>query len=133
MKDPGPRLFVYGTLMSGCENQGLLRGLGGWRARARGRLYRLEAGYPAMVVEGEGLGWVQGELVELDNPGRLLVLDSFEGVHEGLYSREVIRVAFEGRSAECWAYVMRPDHPRLRNAARLKGGDWRRYRWGRSG
>jgi len=129
--DPGNRLFVYGTLMSGDQSGGLLHGLPVEPARTKGRLYRMPAGYPAMVLDKDG-PWVQGELVTLDNPGRLLLLDTFEGVPQGLYSRKVIRVAFGGRSAACWAYVMTAAQVKSRKAARLKGNNWRRFRWGRS-
>jgi len=128
---PGNRLFVYGTLMSGDQSGGLLRGLPILPAQTRGRLYRMPAGYPVMVLDDDG-PWVHGELVELDGAGRLMLLDSFEGVGQGLYTREVIRVAYDGRSANCWAYVMTAAQVRSRKAARLKGNNWRRYRWGRS-
>jgi len=128
---PGNRLFVYGTLMSGGQSGGLLRGLRVQPARTRGYLYRMPAGYPALVLADDG-PWIQGELVELDTSGRLILLDSFEGVGQGLYSREVIRVAYDGRSANCWAYVMTAKQVRARKAARLKGNNWRRYRWGRT-
>lgn len=123
-------LFVYGTLMTGCDAEGLLRGLRRWPARTRGRLYRMRAGYPALVMD-PAAGWIEGELVELDTPGRLVVLDNFEGVGEGLYAREAIRVAYQGRSATCWAYVMSAKQVRDRKGALLKSGSWRRLRPGR--
>ncbi len=120
-------LFAYGTLLSGGEDEGLLRGLRRWPARTRGRLYRMRAGYPALVMD-PAAGWVEGELVALDGPGRLLVLDTLRGVGEGSYSREAIRVASRGRSADCWAYVMSAQQVRDRRGTRLKSSSWRRLR-----
>ncbi len=87
-------VFVYGTLMPGgsawaerCEGRVVeMR-----RARVRGRLYALNAGYPAVdderqtrgIAAATDLGWVQGWRLVLRDAGVLAGLDKWEGYLEG--------------------------------------------------
>ena len=125
--DPGARIFVYGTLLSGCEMAGLLASFRREPARVRGLLYSLPAGYPALVADHEA-SWVEGELVYLDAPRSLVLVDQYEGVGRGLYERVVLPVAHDGRSSAAWAYVMNAAAVRRARGRRLPGGSWLRFR-----
>jgi gamma-glutamylcyclotransferase (GGCT)/AIG2-like uncharacterized protein YtfP len=118
-------LFVYGTLLSGEENAGWLGGLPAREARVKGRLYRLPAGYPALVVEGEALNWVEGEWISGVGP-RLKVLDQLEGVGQGLFARVRLPVVVGARTLGSWVYVLKPDQVRERGGLHLAEGSWRR-------
>ncbi len=118
-------LFVYGTLLSGQENAGWLGGLPAKEARVKGRLYRLPAGYPALVVEGEALDWVEGEWISGVGP-RLKVLDQLEGVGQGLFGRVRLPVVVGARTLVSWVYVLKADQVRRRGGVHLAEGSWRR-------
>ncbi len=121
--DPEGALFVYGSLLSG-GGTGFLAGLQARPGRVRGRLFRMPHGYPALVLEDEG-GWVAGELVLLDGPHRLAVLDHYEGVGRGLYTRVAVRVASAGRARGAWAYTMTEAQVRSRRGVSIPSGRWR--------
>ncbi len=123
-------LFVYGTLCSGEDNGGLLAGLPMEEARVRGHLFRLPAGYPALVADSAG-SWVRGELVTLDGEVRLGVLDHLEGVGQDLFQRVSVPVIVEGRTVVAWAYVMDRAQVRERTGVWVEHGDWRRLSAGR--
>jgi gamma-glutamylcyclotransferase (GGCT)/AIG2-like uncharacterized protein YtfP len=111
-------LFVYGTLRSGGDAAGLLRGcrpVG--TGIVAGTLYDLGA-YPALVLDGRGP--VEGEVWRC--PADVLDrLDEYEGVPGGLYLR--VRVVVEG--TECWTYVGGPLlGPRLTPERRIQSGRW---------
>jgi gamma-glutamylcyclotransferase (GGCT)/AIG2-like uncharacterized protein YtfP len=136
-------LFVYGTLREGGTHHGWLmrtqpEGItGAWMA---GRLFHLEAGYPALVPgptpeDGPpGPGWVRGDFVgyedEADLASALEDLDPLEGVEEGLFSRAILPVHLEGGQVyQAWVYLFHVERlPRLeREATELPGGDWALY------
>lgn len=118
------RLFVYGTLRSGERQAGLLGDRRRRPARVRGRLYRLDAGYPALVA-ADG-GWVEGELID-DVDDRLLgLLDHYEGVAEGLFRRERVTVTLGLRTERAWTYVM--SHPERRGGVLIPSGRWHNLR-----
>lgn len=117
-------VFVYGTLMTGQPAEGYLAGLRRWPGTTHGRLYRAPAGYPALVSEPDG-PLVQGEVVRLDGPHRLPVLDLYEGVPEGLYERTRITVESMGRPGQAWAWTVSARTARARRYTPLKTGDWR--------
>ncbi len=122
-------LFVYGTLLLGQESDGYLTGLERWPARIQGTLYRLPAGYPALVARKGGLpggGWVQGEIVALERGGILKVLDLFEGVDRGLFRRELNQVQTGHRMVHAWVYSMDESQVRALKGRQVNGGDWRR-------
>src|SRR5690606_9439872 len=96
-------------------------------ATVRGRLYDLPAGYPALAlpVEGEAgdqVGRVHGELVEVDDPRVLALLDHYEGVAEGLFRRAMVEAVVGLRRCRAWAYVM--DDPRRRGGRAVPSGRW---------
>ncbi|MCB9691782.1 MAG: gamma-glutamylcyclotransferase [Alphaproteobacteria bacterium] len=83
-------LFVYGTLLRGAPQGALLAHLPRTDARVAGRLFRMPAGYPALVLlpdDHPERGFVHGELVSGVDPRLLVLLDRYEGVDEGLYVR----------------------------------------------
>jgi gamma-glutamylcyclotransferase (GGCT)/AIG2-like uncharacterized protein YtfP len=65
---------------------------------------------------------VHGELVAVPSDRLLGLLDSYEGVDEGLYRRVEIDVTVGLRSQRAWAYVM--DDPRARGGRLLRDGRW---------
>lgn len=127
------KIFVYGTLLEGEENSGFTAGLPTSPAKARGCIYRMPAGYPAMVVapahiapRDQRQGWVIGELIELPDDRRLAFLDNLEGVNRGLYVRTKINVSVASRTCEAWAWVMPYEQVKRMKGALIKGGQWRR-------
>jgi gamma-glutamylcyclotransferase (GGCT)/AIG2-like uncharacterized protein YtfP len=117
-------LFVYGTLMTGASQAGLLAGLGRTTAMVRGSLWSLPAGYPALCLEGDDR--VHGELVDPPSPRLLELLDRYEGVDEGLYRRVRVEVIVGLRPGTAWAWVM--DAPRLHGGRAIPEGRWRAVR-----
>ena len=117
-------LFVYGTLLAGEAQAGLLGRLNRRPAMVRGHLYRMAAGYPALVLAADG--WVHGELVDPPNPRVLELIDTYEGVDEGLYQRVTANIRVGLRAEPGWVYAM--DITRARKGARLPQGKWRSTR-----
>lgn len=117
-------VFVYGTLMQGQPADGFLGGLKRWPATTQGQLFRSPAGYPALVPSPDGRE-VMGEVVRLDGPARLPVLDLFEGVPDGLFQRRRIAVRSMGRPGEAWAWVIDAKTATRRRYAPMRTGDWR--------
>ena len=86
-------IFVYGTLKRGDVRSRALAGqtfLGECRTQP---LYRLwDCGdYPALTQAGENGRSIEGELYDVDAEC-LSRLDDVEGVDDGLYSRDVVRL-----------------------------------------
>jgi len=101
-------LFVYGTLKHGCKNHNRLAGqirAGEARTAPGFRLYHL-GDYPGMVVDPDDAEGVTGELWWVDE-ATLALLDDFEGVSEGLYSRNPIRLLppFDTVAADTYLYA----------------------------
>jgi gamma-glutamylaminecyclotransferase len=101
-------LFVYGTLKRGGRNARLMEGqrfVGEARTAPGFRLYRVGE-YPGMVPLAEDRDGVTGEVWQVD-AATLEKLDEFEGVHEGLFRRERVRLLppFENRIIEAYVYV----------------------------
>lgn len=117
-------LFVYGTLMSGHPEHGMLVGLRREPATVTGRLYHLPAGYPAITLGGDA--HVQGELVYGVSSPMLSVLDRYEGIEEGLYRREIVRAWLPLRRYQAYIYVM--DDPERRGGQWIRAGRWRSAR-----
>lgn len=111
-------VFVYGTLLAGEVNHGLLGDgplLGAHRTAPRFELLDLGA-YPG-AVRGGGTR-ILGEVVEIDSLG-LARLDRLEE-YPRLYDRERIPTPF-GRA---WIYLYRS---RTADRPRVPNGDWRAY------
>jgi gamma-glutamylcyclotransferase (GGCT)/AIG2-like uncharacterized protein YtfP len=114
-------LFVYGTLLEGESNAGLLAGLARRKATIEGRLWLAPAGYPALVV-GSGAA-IAGELVEVD-AGRLAVLDVLEGV-PNLYTRAKHDVQSGRGTISAFVYTVTEREARARSYRPLTTRDWR--------
>ena len=100
-------VFVYGTLKRGLSNHRWLRGqtfLGEARTVPRYRMFDL-GGYPGMVLEeGEDGGAIEGEVWEVDEKG-LRGLDKLEGVAEGEYAFETVRLEGKWVQEEVKGYL----------------------------
>jgi gamma-glutamylcyclotransferase (GGCT)/AIG2-like uncharacterized protein YtfP len=130
------RVFVYGTLKpSGGGYQQFLQQcqVEAIPAMARGQLYHLPAGYPAMTV---GKEWVQGALLSIYDQGILARLDAYEDYHpersaaENLYYRTEIEVfAPDSPTAptslgHAWVYLMEPVWVQDLEGHRVETGHW---------
>ncbi len=113
-------LFVYGTLLAGERTAGLLRGRLRQKARVRGQIFRLPAGYPAMKLGGND--FVHGELVQDCDERILDLLDQYEGVNDGLYKRVEVTALCGLERVEAWAWIM--DDPYLRGGRLIESGRW---------
>jgi gamma-glutamylcyclotransferase (GGCT)/AIG2-like uncharacterized protein YtfP len=103
---PATLLFVYGTLKRGCSNHGQLSGgalVGTARTPPGYRLYDL-GGYPALAAHPHDAEGVAGEVWSVA-PDLLARLDAFEGVHEGLYRRELLPLLPPFADREVFAYL----------------------------
>lgn len=92
-------LFVYGTLKRGCSNHHFLAAqhfLGEARTEPGYTLYRI-TDYPGMVTDATAEG-VSGEVWEV-TPSALNEIDRLEGLDEGLYTRDPVRL--EGGRWQC--------------------------------
>ncbi|MBC8039707.1 MAG: gamma-glutamylcyclotransferase [Opitutaceae bacterium] len=113
-------LFVYGTLKRGCKNHLHLAGqtfIGNVRSIAGYRLYDL-GDYPGMVPDPIDTAGVTGEVWSVDD-AVLAYLDEFEGVAEGLYRRERIRLLPPFDQIEAHTYLYNRDP-----GTRLLGPTW---------
>jgi gamma-glutamylaminecyclotransferase len=111
-------LFVYGTLLKGEANHGLLaksQFVGQAKTNPEYTLVDLGA-YPAMVEGGQTA--ILGEVYRIEEQ-TLLRLDRLEG-HPHYYTRKTIELE-GGMNAE--AYVL--DQSRYRGSTLIAGGDWR--------
>jgi len=118
-------LFVYGTLLQGQPHDGLLVGLPMRAATMRGRLYRMKRGYPALIPDPAGLP-IHGELVDISDVGRFGVLDIYEGVPQGLYTRiEHPAELPDGSTQLAWVYVITRQQAIIDGLRPLKVTDWR--------
>jgi gamma-glutamylcyclotransferase (GGCT)/AIG2-like uncharacterized protein YtfP len=122
-------LFVYGTLMSGGENNLLLArhaeliGPG----RMRGRLFVVDY-YPGLVDSEDPAETVAGEVWRLLQPEFLPELDDFEQCTEvpPLFIRASRTVTMEsGSPLAAWVYLYARPTSSLQPIA---SGDWRAFR-----
>lgn len=103
------RLFVYGTLKDP-EALTRLLGDGAWReigtGTVRAALYDL-GDYPGLTESQSNEDSVPGMVIEAADPAVALArLDSYEGVHDGLYERRELSVRLDGgRDVRAWVYV----------------------------
>lgn len=94
-------LFVYGTLKTGRGAFHLMhkaKFIRSCTTTEEYSLYALTSGFAGMVVENTGFP-VTGELFEVDDFTRL---DSYEGISNGLFRREIMKLP-DGE--ECFTYI----------------------------
>lgn len=98
-------IFVYGTLKRGCKNHHHLAGhfIGEARTAPGYRLHDL-GDYPGMVADATHADGVTGEIWSVDDAA-LAHLDAFEGVDEGLYRRERVKLTTPFADAEVHTYL----------------------------
>lgn len=127
------RVFVYGTLKPGEENYRLFCEGKIYRtvaAIARGDLYDLPVGYPAMTP---GTGEVRGYVLEFDDPTLLAELDELEEydpqlpAEENIYTRLAVEVVDENHQAigHAWLYQMSMERVKAMGGVKVKDGVWR--------
>lgn len=112
------RVFVYGTLLSGESNNGLLRDAileGEAETAPHFEMYSL-GGFPGVVHGGRGR--IRGEVYLVDQR-TLDALDRLEG-HPRFYVRTVVRLA-DGRRVETYLLERR----QVAGYERISSGDWR--------
>jgi gamma-glutamylcyclotransferase (GGCT)/AIG2-like uncharacterized protein YtfP len=129
------QLFVYGTMMRGEPNHGVVRRMGPLQillAETPGRLIDV-GGYPAFLPPTGPDQWVQGELVTIPHQRIrpiFLEADQLEGAFPPppggpLFRRERCRAGFyDGDSEEAWLYAW------TRASAGfppIPSGDWRQH------
>jgi gamma-glutamylcyclotransferase (GGCT)/AIG2-like uncharacterized protein YtfP len=119
-------VFVYGTLMSGFANNGLLANsrLFATRARTIPEYTLVDLGFfPGLLAEGSGQ--VIGELYEI-NDATLNQLDALEAVPI-LYKRQRVKLVGD-RSV--WGYFLNKENINLEEGEELEiisSGNWRRH------
>lgn len=126
----GQLLFVYGSMAEGMVHFDKLKDfiVSVKPALARGTVYRLKIGYPAMTNEGNDP--IPGNLVELKSSEMFWhLLDGFYGFNQmepekSLYLRQSINVLLDGAVVNSWAYVLPPQKIPI-HAEVIPGGDWK--------
>ena len=101
-------IFVYGTLKRGGSNHLYLKGqtfVGEARTQPGFRLYALD-GYPGMIPQPDDRNGVTGEVWSVA-PDALTHIDNLEGIDEGMYRREPVRLLapFSNLSVEGYIYA----------------------------
>ncbi|HEY9748165.1 MAG TPA: gamma-glutamylcyclotransferase family protein, partial [Allocoleopsis sp.] len=126
------QVFVYGTLKPGEVNyQRYCAGkvTAEIPAIARGQLFALSLGYPAMTA---GTQTVHGFLLHFEDPAILSRLDALEDFVPGRspeqneYQREIIAVCdSEGKPlGDAWAYLMHPNRVQRLGGVLIPHGVW---------
>lgn len=105
---PARLIFVYGTLKRDCSNHHFLAGqtfVGLARTVPGFRLYSL-GGFPGMVTKEDDRDGVTGEVWAVDADA-LVRLDALEGLDEGMYRREPVKLLapFDVREVEGYVYA----------------------------
>lgn len=119
-------VFVYGSLLSGLGNHGLLvrnnaRALGQGSTRAAFTMISLGA-FPGVIESGDTA--VTGELYEVDDRG-LAALDMLES-NGRFYTRAEHEIDTDSGSVVAWIYLL-PVSYLAERSSRIGDGDWRRF------
>ena len=126
------RVFVYGTLKPGQANYQRYcagKAIAASPAIARGQLFTLPLGYPAMTT---GTQTVYGFLLEFKDTAILARLDALEDFvperspEQNEYQRELITVfGSQGQPlADAWAYLMHPQRIQQMRGVVIPHGVW---------
>ena len=122
---PRPLIFVYGSLRQGAGRDGLLAAFPRRSGGVRGRIYRLPAGEPALEPDPEA-ALIRGEVVELQVPGMLRVLDLIRAGPNRVMERRRVQVIVDlGPELAAWAFVLRRGEARRRGLLQMSARDWR--------
>jgi gamma-glutamylcyclotransferase (GGCT)/AIG2-like uncharacterized protein YtfP len=125
----GQLLFVYGSMAEGMVHFEKIKDLivSVVPAVARGTVYRLKIGYPAMVLNGSD--FIHGNLVEF-KPNEVIwhLLDGFYGYNQqepskSLFLRETVNVLANNSMLPTWIYVLPAEKVPI-NAQVIAGGNW---------
>jgi gamma-glutamylcyclotransferase (GGCT)/AIG2-like uncharacterized protein YtfP len=122
-------LFVYGSFCEGMVHFDRISAFISKKQTAtiKGSVFRLEAGYPVLVLEGDDS--VPGHLVSLENNETLWkILDEFHGYsaqspEKSLFFRAAVEVITNDSLVTSCAYVMNPLRV-PRSAVKIDNGDW---------
>lgn len=127
------RLFVYGTLLTGLENQfaHYLQNHSKYVGKGYffGHLYDV-GHYPGAIYDPESEEKVEGDIILLNNDKEILsVLDAYEGVgsthpQPNEYRREIIVVYHGEQPLHCWTYLY--NHP-VQYLIKIHPGNYIRY------
>lgn len=130
-------LFVYGTLKP--DEAGYRRYCEPYVATvrlacAKGELFHLPQGYPAMTI---GDRWVKGALITLQDAAAITHIDDFEDYDpmlpdvKNLYIRQQYPVFSQQHEAlgQAWVYLMSPQRVRQLNGILVAEGEWSRQQW----
>lgn len=124
-------LFVYGSFSEGMVHY---RKISEYvkvsqPAWAKGRVYRLQVGYPVLVTDGDNR--VEGQLLELEAPELLFkILDEFHGFspispEKSLYWKSDIKVQLEdGSERDALVYALNPSKL-PKSAVLISDGRWK--------
>ena len=135
-KRQDPRLFLYGSLLTGTPDRRLNKRVRRLLRRARhaviqARLYNLGR-YPGVVASPAKAERVYGRVIAVNSPHLLRRLDRYEDFIPGQpASSEFVRVLMpaqllpSGKSVDCWVYIYNRD---LRGKQRIISGDYVRHR-----
>jgi gamma-glutamylaminecyclotransferase len=119
-----PYVFVYGTLMSGLSNNGLLRRSAFISTATTEESYKLISRGIPFLIEEEGKTYVTGEIYEVTEHA-LKNLDALEG-HPNWYERKIINVVDElGDRVKAWVYFMPAN--RKESGELVESGNYRDY------
>ena len=116
------RLFVYGTLRLGAQNEYASRLAERARfvgkARIRGQLFRV-LHYPALAPPQSDQDWVVGDVFEGFADDLMRQLDAYEGAE---YTRNIAEVTLDdGRKLAVYVYLYALPTDRL---VRIESGEW---------
>lgn len=125
-------VFVYGTLKPGESNYERYcagKVVAAQRAIARGQLFALPMGYPAMT---KGHRPVHGFLLTFADPDVLTDLDELEDYNpsrraaQNEYNRQKIEIYHQAGQplGTAWAYLMTPEQVRCQGGVLLPSGWW---------
>ncbi|MDJ0714482.1 MAG: gamma-glutamylcyclotransferase [Prochloraceae cyanobacterium] len=126
------RFFVYGTLKPGEVNYQLYcsgKAIEERIAYAKGKLFDLPLGYPAMTF---GDGWVEGYLLSFSEESILVTLDLLEDYdekrspQENEYYRQLIPVYDSSRNplGKSWSYLMNSKKIEQLSGVIIPSGKW---------
>jgi gamma-glutamylcyclotransferase (GGCT)/AIG2-like uncharacterized protein YtfP len=123
------QFFVYGSMTEGLVHFEKIKEFvtASKPARARGKAYRLQVGFPVFVENGAD--FVPGSLLDLKANSLLInILDEFHGFNQdepekSLYFRKEVDVEVDGNLQKAWSYTLNPTKL-PKSATVIEGGDW---------